>query len=119
MNIHMTFKHMDATEALKAHVNEKSERLRKFLNDATDCSWIFFLEADVHVADVRIKGPHLDFFAQAKTGDLYQSIDDAVIKVEKQLRKHKEIVKDHLHRSRPENVEPDSEDSEDATDSEE
>lgn len=100
MHIHMTFKHMDATEALKTHVNEKSERLRKFIGENVECTWIFFIEADDHVADLRVHGPHIDYFAQAKTGDLYQSIDEAVTKIEKQLRKHKEIVKDHLHRNR-------------------
>ena len=98
MKIHMTFKHMDATQSLKTHVNEKSERLKKFITDSVECTWIFYLEADVHVADLRVHGPHIDYFAQAKTLDLYSSIDEAVEKVEKQLRKHKEIVKDHLHR---------------------
>ncbi len=103
MKIHMTFKHMDATEPLKRHVNEKSERFKKFITESVDCTWICFLEADVHVAEVRVHGPHIDYFAQAKTDDLYQSIEDAVEKMEKQLRKHKEILKDHHHRdaSRP------------------
>ncbi|MBI3543791.1 MAG: ribosome-associated translation inhibitor RaiA [Deltaproteobacteria bacterium] len=97
----MTFKHMDATEALKRHTNERSERIKKFVSDATtECTWIFYLDGDNHVADVRVTGPHVDSFAQAKTADMYQSIDEAVEKVEKQLRKHKEIVKDHLHRNR-------------------
>lgn len=100
MQIHMTFKNMDATEALKSHAEAKSERLKKFLPESTDFEWIFFVEADNHVADLRVVGPHIDYFAQAKTSDMYQSIDDVVDKLEKQLRKHKEIVKDHLHRNR-------------------
>lgn len=100
MKIDLTFKHMDATEALKNHVNEKSERLKKFVSEQTQCQWVFFVEADLHVAELHVVGPHIDFFAQSKTGDLYQSIDEAVDKLEKQLRKHKEIVKDHLHRQR-------------------
>lgn len=101
MKIHMTFKQMDATEALKTHVTEKSERLRKFVPEATELHWILFVEAGSnHVADLRASGPHIDQFAQAKTPDMYQSIDEVVDKVEKQLRKHKEILKDHLHRTR-------------------
>ena len=111
MKIHMTFKHMDATESLKRHVNEKSERFKKFITESVECTWICFLEADVHVAEVRVHGPHIDFFAQAKTSDLYQSIDDTVEKMEKQLRKHKEIVKDHHHRDTRMPGTPDSSDS--------
>ncbi|MEW6057079.1 MAG: ribosome-associated translation inhibitor RaiA [Bdellovibrionota bacterium] len=100
MRVHITFKQMDATEAIKLHVQEKSERLDKFVSDAIEANWVLFVEADNHVADLRVHGPHIDYFAQAKTPDLYQSIDEVVEKIEKQLRKHKEIVKDHLHRNR-------------------
>lgn len=98
MDLHMTFKHMEATDALKAHVKEQTDKLKKFLNGPAEAHWIFYVDADTHVADLRIQGPHLDFFAQARTSDLYVSIDEAITKVEKQLRKHKEKLKDHLHR---------------------
>lgn len=100
MQIHMTFKNMDATEALKSHANSRSERLKKFLPQSAQFEWIFFVDADNHVADLRVVGPHIDYFAQGKTSDMYQSIDEVTDKLEKQLRKHKEIVKDHLHRNR-------------------
>jgi putative sigma-54 modulation protein len=98
MNINYTFKKMDATEALKARVKERTEKLQKFLGKVSECAWVFFVEADEHVAEMRVTGPHIDYFAQAKTSDMYASIDECVDKIEKQLRKHKEIVKDHLHR---------------------
>lgn len=100
MNIHMTFKQMDATEALKSHAADRTERLKKFVGSQTEFLWVFFIEAENHVADLRVQGPHIDFFAQAKSNDMYQSIDDVTDKIERQLRKNKEIVKDHLHRSR-------------------
>ena len=100
MNIHMTFKHMDATEALKAHVNEKTAKILKFLRGEVEANWVFYLAGDQHVADLRIKGPRLDYFGQARTENMYHSIDEAIVKIEKQLKKHKEILKDHLHRER-------------------
>lgn len=100
MEIHMAFRQMDATDALKNHVNDKTEKLKKFLSNVTHLNWIFYVSGDEHVADLRVQGPHVDFFAQSKTPDMYQSIDDVVSKIEKQLRKHKEILKDHIHRNR-------------------
>ena len=41
----------------------------------------------------------MDFFGEASTEDFKASIDSALEKIEKQIRKHKEIVKDHLHRN--------------------
>lgn len=98
MQINIAFRHMDATDALKTHVQEKSEKLRKYLGGEAQLTWTFSVDAGVHVADVHAKGPHIDFFAESKTEDMYQSIEEATDKLEKQLRKNKEILKDHLHR---------------------
>ena len=98
MQLHMAFKKMEATEALKTHTTERSERLRKFIGNETEVNWVFYVQADEHVADLKVKGPHVDVFAQSKTPDMYHSIDQAVERVEKQLRKNKEILKDHIHR---------------------
>lgn len=100
MQIHMTFKHMDATESLKSAVNSRSDKLKRFLATDAELHWVFYLEADTHVADLRIQAPHLDLFAQSKTDDLYESIEEVSDKIEKLLIKNKEITKDHLHRKR-------------------
>lgn len=100
MNINMTFKHMDATEALKTHVNEKTAKILKFLKGEVEANWVFYLAGDEHVADLRIQGPRIDYFGQARTENMYHSIDAAIVKIEKQLKKHKEILKDHIHRER-------------------
>ncbi|MBI2604869.1 MAG: ribosome-associated translation inhibitor RaiA [Deltaproteobacteria bacterium] len=96
----MTFKHMDATEALKTHVNEKTAKILKFLKGEVEANWVFYLAGDEHVADLRIQGPRIDYFGQARTENMYHSIDAAIVKIEKQLKKHKEILKDHIHRER-------------------
>ncbi len=102
MKTHFTFKHMNSSEAVKDHATEKSEKMSKFVGEATEMHWIFFVENETHVVDLHVKGPHIDMFAQAKTEDMHQSIDSATEKMEKQLRKQKEITKNHLHRDRSE-----------------
>ncbi|HRK02163.1 MAG TPA: ribosome-associated translation inhibitor RaiA [Oligoflexia bacterium] len=100
MQIHITFKHMDATEALKKHTEEKTAKLEKFANGPFNADWVLVVNAKEHAAELRVHGPNLDYFAHAKTSDMYVSIDEVVSKLETQLRRHKEIVKDHLHRKR-------------------
>ncbi|MGE4232411.1 MAG: ribosome-associated translation inhibitor RaiA [Bacteriovoracia bacterium] len=100
MKLHMTFKQMDATDALKSHIEGCSKKLEKYLSGDYEASWTCFLEGQQQVADIKVVGPHVDCFAQAKSDDLYRSIDEASEKAEKQLRKHKEILKNHLHRDR-------------------
>ena len=100
MKVHMTFKHMDATEALKNAVNEKSDRLQKFVGADTELQWVRGVAGGSHLAYPHVTGPHLDLFAQARTPDMYTSIDEVAVKIDKQLKKKKEITKDHLHRDR-------------------
>lgn len=98
MQVHITFKKFDSSEALKAHANEKSEKLQRFLPSEAKIDWVLHLDGDMHVADLKIHGPHVDLFAQANSENMYTSIDAVCDKLEKQLVKQKEMLKDHLHR---------------------
>jgi ribosome-associated translation inhibitor RaiA len=41
----------------------------------------------------------MDYFGEASTEDFKASIDLTLEKIEKQIRKHKEIVKDPIHKN--------------------
>lgn len=98
MIVNMSFRHMDTTEALKAFTLEKTEKLQKYFNGKIHVVWNFSVEHQDHIAHCHITGNHIDYFGEAVTGDLYASIELAVDKLERQLKKHKEIVKNRLHR---------------------
>jgi putative sigma-54 modulation protein len=98
MTLNMSFKHMEPSGALKAYAEEKSEKLKKYFNGRISVTWTFSVEKQLQVAHCHIVGNNMDYFGQAETQDLYASIDLCEAKIEKQLRKHKEIVKDHLHK---------------------
>lgn len=98
MKIQITFKHMSSTEALKNYIHEKSAKLSRYVSPEAECHWVLFVDALQHHADARVHGPHIDVFAQSQTEDMYSAIEETLERLEKQLRKHKEILKDHLHR---------------------
>lgn len=100
MQVHYTFKHMDATDAIKSHAVECLGKLDKFVGASFNANWVFIVEAGVHRAELHVKGPHVDCFVEGRSENLYHSMDEAVNKMEKQLKKQKEILKDHLHRDR-------------------
>ncbi len=100
MEMHISFKHMEPTEAIKQVTREKSEKLGVYFKGRINVSWNFVVENRDHVAHIHLVGNNMDYFAEARSEDLYKSIDQALAKVEKQIRAHKEIVKDHLHHSR-------------------
>ncbi len=98
MNLNMSFKHLEPTNSIKEYATEKSQKLKKYFRGRISVTWNFTKERQTCVAHCHLVGNRMDYFGETQAQDLYASIDLAVDKIEKQLRKHKEIVKDHLHR---------------------
>ena len=100
MDLHISFRNMDTSQALQVYTREKSEKLKKYFDGRISVSWNFSVEKLSKVAHCRLVGNNMDYFGEASTEDIHASVDQALTKIEKQLRKHKEIVKDHLHKTR-------------------
>jgi putative sigma-54 modulation protein len=99
MTFRIAFKHLNTTEAIRVYAKKKTEKLTKYFHGRISVTWNFDIERQNQVAHCHLIGNHMDYFGEASTPDLYASIDLAITRIEKQLRKHKEVVKDHLHRN--------------------
>jgi putative sigma-54 modulation protein len=95
MTLNMSFRHMGASNALKAYTEEKSAKLKKYFRGKIHMTWTFTVEKQSRIAHCHMVGNHMDYFGEATTEDFHLAIDQVVDKIERQLRKHKEIVKDH------------------------
>jgi len=93
----MTFKHIKPTEKVKSYAQEKTERLNKYFNGKINVSWNFTFEKNLAVAHCHVIGKDINYFGECEAESLSASIDLVVEKIERQVRKHKEIVRDHLH----------------------
>ncbi len=98
MVLNISFKHMDTSDALKVYVAEKSEKLKKYFQGKIHVTWNFSHEKNNRIAHCHLVGNSMDYFSEETTDDFHTSIDRVVDHIEKQLKKHKEIVTDHLHR---------------------
>ena len=98
MDLQISFRNMDTSQAIQTFTKEKSEKLKKYFNGRISITWNFSIENLNKVAHCHLVGNNMDYFGEASTSDLHASIDSALERIEKQLRKHKEIVKDHLHK---------------------
>ena len=96
-HLQMTFKHMQPNDKVKAYAQEKTERLNKYFNGKISVTWNFTFEKDVAIAHCHVVGKNIDYFGECQAESLPASIDLVVEKIERQVRKHKEIVRDHLH----------------------
>ncbi len=86
MNITITFRHMEGTEAVKSHAYEKLAKLQKFLRVAMTAQVTLSVEGLDHVADVHLESGSAHFHATERSEDMYASIDMVHDKLERQIR---------------------------------
>lgn len=100
INISVTFRHTNSSDALKAYATDKiTHAITKFLNQHADVHVVMNIEKRDHIVEVQILSKGYDFSTKAVTEDLYSAIDKAVDSIETQLRKQKERKIDRKHRA--------------------
>lgn len=98
MQLSTTFRHMDASQAVREYSEEKLEKIRKYFHkEPIAAHAVFSVERGFnHVADINITLPSgLVINAKETTDDMYSSIDLAVARIEAQVRKWKDKIRDH------------------------
>jgi putative sigma-54 modulation protein len=96
MQIHVTFRHVDPTPALRAHAEEKLDRMvKKYLHRPVDAHVILSVAKERHEAEITLQADHVTMFAKEETTDLYAAIDLAVAKLEHQAQKLRAKRKEH------------------------
>lgn len=98
MQLSITFRHMDASDFLKSYAREKVERVNKYLDRAGEAHVTLSLERHLHNADIVIHSGSWVLRGREKSEDMYASIDLAMDKIERQLKRYKEKLKNHHSR---------------------
>jgi putative sigma-54 modulation protein len=101
MQFSVTFRHMEATDAIKEYAREKVERIKKYFPDPIMAHVVFSTERGYqHVADVNIQLHNgLAIKGREITEDMYSSIDLVMAKIERQVRRYKEKIRGHKARA--------------------
>lgn len=89
MNIKITSKELEATEAIKDYIEKKAERLEKYFGEDFDLNATIRTEGSDKVAEISLKAESSDFRAVTAHRDLYASIDKDIDILEGQIRKMK------------------------------
>jgi len=98
MQLSTTFRHMDASQAVREYAAEKLDKIRKYFNkDPISAHAVFSVERGFHhVADLNITLPSgIVINAKETTEDMYSSIDLAAARIERQVRRWKDRIRDH------------------------
>ena len=100
MQLSVTFRHMEATDAIKEYAREKVERIKKYFPDPIMAHVVLTTERGYqHVADVNIQ-LHNGLIIKGReiTEDMYSSIDLVMDKIERQVLRYKEKIRHHKAR---------------------
>ena len=89
MNIKITGKELQATEAIKDYIERKLERIAKYFGDEIDVLATIKTEGKEQVAELHVKADTENFRAVTAHRDLYASIDKDIDILEGQIRKMK------------------------------
>jgi putative sigma-54 modulation protein len=95
MRITVTFRQMEATDALRQHAEKRLRRVAKYVHRAVDAHVILSVIKRRHVAEIVLNADRTTLTAKEETDDLYSAIDLAVDKIEQRARKHTEKLKSH------------------------
>jgi putative sigma-54 modulation protein len=86
MNIAITFRQMDATDAVKGYATEKIAKLQKFLSHPLHGSVTLSCQKTIHMIEVDMHAGSEHFHAHESSEDMYASIDKVIDKLERQIR---------------------------------
>jgi putative sigma-54 modulation protein len=95
MQVSVTFRHIEATDALRVHAERRVERIAKYVHRPIDAHVILSVSKRRHAAEIVLKADRTTLSAKEETGDLYSAIDLAADKLEQQARKHTSKLKQH------------------------
>lgn len=90
MDIKISGKNIEITSAIKEYIEKKLERLEKFSDRNTSVSVICSVERENQIVEMQVNYNGEFIKIEEKNNDLYASIDLAIDRVERQMRKEKE-----------------------------
>ncbi len=103
MNLQITGKRVDVTDAMKIYVEKKINKISKKLKDVQGVVVTLRIERYHHIAEITITADHLTIRGEGNTADMYSSVDAACSKIEKQVRKYRSRIQSR-RTARPDKV---------------
>ena len=97
MRVNITARHYKASDSLKEYAEKEVRKLAKYFDGIIECEIVLDYEKTIQVVEIAIKVHRQKLFAREKSDDIYKGIDRAIDKIERQLKKYKEKLKDHSH----------------------
>jgi len=100
MQTSVTFKNIDSSDHLKSYVMDKLDRFDRLLDNPAEANVVLRVEKFRHIAEISVSGDRMNINGKEETEDMYSAIDMVLDKLEKQIKKGKEKVRERRSKSR-------------------
>lgn len=90
-----TFRNIDATDGMRDHATQKLKKLDRFLIKPVSAHVVFHVERHEHVVEISLLANGSQYVGTERSADMYSSIDGAVNKILRQLKRDRDRQKDH------------------------
>lgn len=96
MNIAFAFKNFEPSDHLKKYASRRFEKLGRFLHKSENVEMTvnLFVDRFRHKAEVQLAGDNLNLSAAEQSEDMYATVDMLMDKLEVQIKKHSEKLKE-------------------------
>ena len=100
MQTSVTFKNLDPSEHLKSYVTDKLDRFDKYLDNPAEASVVLSVEKFRHIAEINISGDRMTINGKEEVNDMYSAIDLVLDKLEIQIKKSKQKIRERRNNAK-------------------
>jgi putative sigma-54 modulation protein len=93
MKISVTFRNAEGEEWQKEYVEEKLKKLERYIDNPMDARVILSVEKFRNTAEINLMANGLTINSKEEEKDMHLAIDNAIEKIERQLKKRREKVR--------------------------
>ncbi len=94
MQVSVTFRQLEPSEALKSYVIDRLKKFKRYLEGPLEAHVVLGLEKFRHLADITINSNGHMIKGREENADMYAAIDLVMDKIDMQLRKHRSKLRE-------------------------
>jgi putative sigma-54 modulation protein len=95
MNVSITCRHCELDETLKDYIEDKASRLAHYFDRVDEAHVVLQVEGHRSIADLTVHASRAIISSEQAAEDLRSAFDRALDKVERQIRRYKERLRNH------------------------
>lgn len=98
MQIDITGHHVEITDSMRQYVEDKMQKLERHFDKVSNMHVILSVENVRQKAEATLHLSGQDIFAEDTQDNMYAAIDSLLDKLDRQVVKYKEKIKNHHHK---------------------